>query len=202
MRPYIHRSTKPKRRLLVFDLNGVLLYRKYENMAKADSKADLILNGSSVWVRPGIREFLSRLQRWYDIGIWTSATPDDAHNLVDLVFKQMSFQPLFVLTQADCIPIKIQWPGVRAELKKDVNVLEDKYGYRRGEIIFIDNTIEKMMSLQDYLIVNTWTPAQSSDTELKKIERVLMNALKYSSYHLFPQTGLPHKHHINAFILN
>ena len=75
--------------LVIFDLNGTLLYRararkdKYSIDVPATAKMTGRIRGRNVYLRPFVEEVLNSDK--YDYAIWTSANPENANAMYDLL---------------------------------------------------------------------------------------------------------------------
>ena len=74
-------------RLLVCDLNGVLVLKK---------------SNSSTTVRPNAAEFLRTMSKYYTLGIWSSGRRKTVKSIMKKVLPQDDVQFLFVWSQEKC----------------------------------------------------------------------------------------------------
>lgn len=95
------------KKLIILDLNGILLCRAHKRETKALSPETLAkgidLHNFLVWKRPGLDAFLEYALANFQVGIWTSAMQDNAHKTIDAIMSaETKAQLLFVWTQEQC----------------------------------------------------------------------------------------------------
>ena len=67
----IAKCLSPQRRLIILDLNGVLIHRERRN--GTNSNSGINLSSNNVWVHPAVTTLLdSLLAQGFDTAIWTS----------------------------------------------------------------------------------------------------------------------------------
>jgi carboxy-terminal domain RNA polymerase II polypeptide A small phosphatase len=90
----------PQRPLLILDLDETLVHAR--ETAPADRPpCDFTVFSFPVWRRPHLAEFLLTAGAWFDLALWTAATPPYAQAIVERIIP--AELPLrFVWTRAEC----------------------------------------------------------------------------------------------------
>lgn len=85
------------RRLLIFDLNGVLLLRN-----RVNKNPDFVLGNFYCYKRHGIEEFLDWVHEHYDVAVWSSAIPRNTLPMVEKIWGCRMRDLKFIFTQLEC----------------------------------------------------------------------------------------------------
>jgi hypothetical protein len=85
------------KRLLIFDLNGVLLLRN-----RINKNPDFVLGNFYCYKRHGIDEFLDWVHEHYDVAVWTSAMPHNTLPIVSEIWGDRISKLKFIFTQLEC----------------------------------------------------------------------------------------------------
>ena len=102
---------KSREILIVFDLNGTLLFRvknssekKKAMLANWYSPHDFSVNGTKVYRRQHLHTLMETIStnNDYQYAVWTSAEPKNAVKLAEKLFAGYSKQPLFVFDRTHC----------------------------------------------------------------------------------------------------
>jgi hypothetical protein len=145
--PVLPPPPDPKRsmlpyKLVVLDLNGVLVDRVFSTVP--DAGADMVVTnnyGSSwnVYFKPKCNAFIDYLfKNGFEVAVWTSACKENAEEIVDKLFYDKDL--VFFKSQEDCV-CEHKTGMKKPMFYKPVDRVE---GYSPGEILFIDDTSEKM----------------------------------------------------------
>ncbi len=150
--------TEPKTKLLILDLDETLIYASERPLAHLpDFRAGPYL----VYKRPYVDDFLKACQEWFEVAVWTSASPSYAAEIVEALFP---YPPSFVWASDRCTQAYDPERGEHFSVK---NLRKVKpRGYRLEQIIVIDDTAEKHQQNYGNLVrVREWT-GDLEDTEL------------------------------------
>ena len=122
-------------KLLIFDLNGVLINKKGKNIKKLDN-ADIMIDYAF---------------NNYNVGIWSSARKDTVNNILNEIFRKEQINNLlFIWSQEDCVPIKNTKNNYYPLFTKPLNKVWNKYiDYNESNTIIIDDTVEKLKNYEN-----------------------------------------------------
>ena len=90
-----------KRRLLILDLNDVLICRKHiSDVMKHDIDTTHAIRKGNMffWARPGVDIFLRWCTQRFDVAVWSSMAK---HNL-NIALSVLDFKPMYVWDQSHC----------------------------------------------------------------------------------------------------
>jgi hypothetical protein len=110
-------SLAMKKKLLIFDLNNVLLCKNKHRR-------------TSFFLRPWAIEFVNEMKTLYDIAVWTSGRPETMNSAMQRIFGKMGGpeQLVFYWTQRDCTIIgKNPSKSFSNVFKKDLNRVWDHF---------------------------------------------------------------------------
>ncbi|KAK9748136.1 hypothetical protein RND81_02G038300 [Saponaria officinalis] len=97
---YMGRTLKSRRKLLVLDVNGLLV--DVVAIYPARFKPDFILARKGVFKRPFCDDFLRFCFKNFDVGIWSSRTMQNLTTAVDFLMKNTKNKLLFCWHQSHC----------------------------------------------------------------------------------------------------
>jgi hypothetical protein len=101
----------PRRKLLVLDVNGLLVHRAYKAKPKEYSRPpDAVLGEFSVFLRPHALSFVGWAMENFNVAVWCTATERNAVPLVDMLFAGESERPVVLLHGGDCRQLGIDHP--------------------------------------------------------------------------------------------
>ncbi len=129
-----HTGGSPERKLLVIDLDETLIHGCPEAAG-----GDFLAAGIPVIIRPGARDFLKKMVNFYDLAVWTSATPDYA---ADIVRELFSSPPQFVWCRERCVR-RLNPETLEVEFVKDLKKLR-RLGWDLASVIVVDDSPEKL----------------------------------------------------------
>ena len=101
-------SPLKKNKLIIFDLNGLLVYRirgndKTKKIPK--SKYDYKINKFKIWIRPNAKDFLKYCLLHFNVAIWSTAQIHNILPLIDLLFNEEDKKKIvFIWGQSECTP--------------------------------------------------------------------------------------------------
>ena len=124
-------SAKP---LLVLDLDETLIRSVAD---EGDRECDFELFVYKVNIRPGVAEFLEKVQQWYELAVWSSASPEYVTAVVCRLFAAPE-------------RLKFTWSGRRCTMKFSadeyhwfpVKTLKKitRHGFRLERTLIVDDT--------------------------------------------------------------
>jgi hypothetical protein len=169
---------QPRRRLLVLDMNNVLVYRAYApglDEPDKDPRIKDLLNSAVLlgkhytWKRPGLDEFVDYCLCNFDVAVWSSAQRENVDRLCEFVFGARRRKLVFEWDQSKC-EVAV---GPRTFLKPyDAITSHFPTRWQPGDIMIVDDSIEKVGKnpVGSYLIASAWTPLETD----RRITRGLM----------------------------
>lgn len=167
------------RKLVVLDLNGVLVHRAYVG---AGQQAHPVAEGASpasrvgafdVTLRPNLIPFIDYLFRHFDVAIWSSATPENVRKtLFRVLGKRRCAKFVFIWSrnQCDAVPAPSFSAGTHGQqilLSKPFHRILDEYSqYTTDHIVIIDDSAQKYAGHPNVFVVPSWHPSVQSDVSL------------------------------------
>ena len=124
-------------KMLVLDLDETLIYSRRHTLAGAP---DFDVGPFHVYKRPHLDYFLATCLEWFQVGVWTSASPDYAAEVVRALFPEPD-RLAFVWASDRCTVVYDEELGgfcARKSLKKLL-----RRGYARESVIVVDDSPEK-----------------------------------------------------------
>jgi hypothetical protein len=158
-----------QRRLLVLDMNNVLVYRAYApglDEPDKDPRIKDLLDSAALlgkhytWKRPGLDEFVDYCLRHFDVAVWSSAQRENVDRLCEFVFGPRRRELVFEWDQSKC-DVGV---GPRTFLKPyDTIRSHFPTRWKPGDIMIVDDSIEKVEHnpVGSYLIASAWTPVET-----------------------------------------
>jgi hypothetical protein len=154
----IEKSVASGRKLLVFDLNGVLIHRT--------SLSDFVL-------RPGAINLLQFLSSRCDLAIWSSAKKDTVKRIYRSMFSSSALAPkdsfIFVWNQNQCTINETEQDAGKPSFLKEISQILKQYPQfdYDGGCFLIDDSISKLRSNppSSSICVPTYS-GEASDIEL------------------------------------
>lgn len=74
-------------KLLILDLDETLIYASETELERP---ADFHMGRFHVYKRPHLEEFLTACFSWFDVAVWTSASPAYAQGIVKAIFSDLN----------------------------------------------------------------------------------------------------------------
>ena len=149
---------EPKTKLLILDLDETLIYATERPLAHP---FDFQVGPYFVYKRPYVNDFLRASQDWFEVAVWTSASPSYAIEIVEALFP---YAPFFVWASDRCTQAYDPERGEHFSVKNLRKVKQR--GYQLEQVIVVDDTAEKHQQNYGNLVrVIEWT-GDLEDTEL------------------------------------
>lgn len=165
--------------LIILDLNGILISRKFvdekisdTSSAKTDNSE--IVGKFRIWKRPGCDSFLDFLFSKFEVAVFSSITRPNIEMTVKYIFGEKVSQLKFIYNQNNCVKIS-KLADNEKENKRDITFCKNLQivwnafpEYNENNTLIIDDSPEKMVynPSQAYFIAETWSPAKENDTSL------------------------------------
>lgn len=150
-----------KKKLIVLDVNGLLLYRKFRarSLPPMYRAPDAVVGEFTIFVRPDARAFVQWCSERFEVVVWGTALKQNLEPLIPLVFQSDS-PPVAVLSQSDCTETGLEHPEKKGKalLVKDLRKVWEHPGVQaRG-------TFDSCSTLlvDDAPYKAAWNPAYTS----------------------------------------
>ena len=155
--------------LVIFDLNGVLLYRHPKGPLNFNRKADAYIGGRATFVRPYASALIYHLiNSGHEVGIWTTAMQHNAHALIALL--GIPLQNLkFVWTSTQCHKTNRNDEKGKNLLTKPLSDVWNKFKeYNCTNTVIVDDSILKttMNPKQSVCTTKSYTNPDENDQNL------------------------------------
>jgi len=155
-----------KRPLLVLDLDETLVHAT-SNPPSAKADRYLFQFGYYLQYRPFVKYFLTAMSELYDIGVWSSGTPEYVENVVAHLFP---FKPVFVYGRDMCDFVKFK--DGKYQYIKPLTKLA-KFGYSMSRTLIIDDTRSKCVKNLENAIIPLPFRGNTYDHELLDLSHYL-----------------------------
>lgn len=155
------------KKLLVFDLNGVLISKVRKRSAREnlslqhdeDVGCDFItLEGNVIFIRNGVVDVLTELSKEYYIAIWSSTTLKNVNKIISTVFKNIEF--LFIWDRSTTLldPEYDKYPHDEHSTVKNLNhLLSNPFNWKREftiyNVVLVDDELDKLRFNDDKNII-------------------------------------------------
>ncbi|XP_074316312.1 uncharacterized protein LOC141652630 [Silene latifolia] len=100
-----------KKKLLVFNLSGVLVHRDYYKSPSTKFPPDGFFGSQLVYKRPFLEKFMKFCLERFQVGIWSSAQVQNTDGVVESVLQEFESRFLFVWDQDCCSDYGYKLPG-------------------------------------------------------------------------------------------
>jgi hypothetical protein len=171
---------KLKKKLLILDLNGVLIDRilAKEFIRPIDWGDEIPMElrpkhvgGFLCWKRKNLKSFLKYIFKNFTVAVWSSAKLHNTKKLVEFVFGSLENKLLFIWGQDRCG--KEPHPTSKVKplfLKNLVDVWKEFPEYSLDNTLLIDDSILKNKNnpVETYFISPKWTYIEITDDGLSK----------------------------------
>lgn len=155
--------TAPK--LLVLDLDETLMHVRAEPLSRGP---DFQIGPYFGYKRPHVEEFLRFCFSQFRVGVWSSASPLYVLDAVHYLMTPQQQRALEFTWASDKCQSKLDWDGNQFWCKPLKKLL--RRGYRRAEIIAVDDSPEKWgMSYGNLVRVRAW----EGDLDDDQLQRLL-----------------------------
>lgn len=162
-----------KRRLVILDMNNVLVYRVFRyglDEPDKDPRIKSMLNSAVgvgkffTWDRPGRRDFVEYCLDNFDVAVWSSAKQENVDLLCSHVFGERRPELAFEWDQTKCVPVQDDSRPDRHIFLKPVASVFAAFPGRWDEdsVLIIDDSVSKMSRnpTGSYVIADAWTPLE------------------------------------------
>jgi hypothetical protein len=166
------------KKLLILDLNGVLIHRVISNNINLKSK--IVLGKFNILLRKGIRKFIDKCLAKYNVAIWSSVTKKNINDYIKLIFGDRENELIFVWDQTHChaIPRKNTYPL----FIKNLETVWVKFPqYNQNNTIIIDDSPKKMVNNPKccVIIAKEWIPIKNKEKKDKYLNNLSNRLNKY-----------------------
>jgi len=176
---------KPRHyRLLILDLNGILISRRYEKDRDVKPPKGAYRQGSFfVWLRPGLDSFIKYIFENFDVAVWSSVMKHNIEPLAKEVFGKHYDELFFVADQDYCqkldnpeIDPKTGKPSAKPIFRKNLDVVWLFPGvkgiYDVKNTLIVDDSDDKMINNPKECHFNpgTWVPLEKEDLSMEEFE--------------------------------
>lgn len=175
-----------KRLLLVFDLNGTILYRHSHSSLSTTLEKCGNANGRAIYARPHLEELVRATFSAFDVAVWTSAEEQNAIPMVDSLksFGFLRENLKFLWSRSRCKVV----PRTSEEIKraqeekntpslyvkpvalKDLACLwKEMPEYSEENTLIIDDSLEKICQPQNSIVISGFSansPRAEDDSAL------------------------------------
>ena len=170
------------KKLLILDMNNVLVYRAFKYAQEAEQPETVQYNGSATllggkfwtWKRPHLNAFLDYCFANFTVAVWSSARGENVTDLVDFVFNEdQKRQLLFLWDQSRCTTLRAE---VKPQFFKELAHVWIAYPqYNEDNTILVDDSEQKMSRnpRKTWGLIQAWTfgngKRPEDDLELENI---------------------------------
>lgn len=165
--------------LIILDLNGILISRKFLDEKISSTSTDdrdnsEIVGKFRIWKRPGCDSFLDFLFSKFEVAVFSSITRPNIEMTVKYIFGEKISQLKFIYNQNNCVKISKLVDNEDVNKRditfcKNLQIVWNAFPeYNENNTLIIDDSPEKMVynPSQAYFIAETWSPAKENDTSL------------------------------------
>ena len=149
-----------ERHLLILDLDETLVHATRQALDYAPVRQ---IGPYAVYLRPGVREFLEHVARYFRLAVWTSSSSMYADAVVATLFEDMSVLE-FVWSRERCTPRRDFERDVWVDTKSLHKV--KRRGYDLRKVVAVDDTPQKYARSYGNLVVVKPFEGDRSDDEL------------------------------------
>ena len=178
-----------RRRLIILDLNGLLLFRVMEGKKKAYKdylSTSKKVGNFRVWERPFCVPFVNFVLDNFDVVVWSSAMKHNVDPLVDSVFGERKAELKGVLYQNSCLRQRypdetVKKPLFKKPLEKAWEVAGE--GFDETNTLLIDDTEIKATYADNVFCPSEWTVGMEENAnELSEKGTIRMYLAKLLDY--------------------
>lgn len=158
-----------ERKLIIFDLNGVLIDRQYnkDRSYKPKIKGSSQIGHFLAWRRPLLDRLLNTVFEEYDVALWSSVSTWNIEQFGKYAFGSHWKKLKFVFNQEHCEAV----PGItkkRPLFLKNLSEVWRKFPeYTKQNTLLVDDSAEKSRNNPPhcYLTVKKWLRTDSEDND-------------------------------------
>ena len=151
-----------KRPLLILDLDETLIYGSAVELHR---QADFRVGPYHIYERPYLSAFLEAVSMYYDMAVWSSASPD----YVEAVARRLTsdeFDWCFVWSRSRCIQ-RLHQDRLEHQFIKDLKKVK-KLGYDLERTLIVDDTHHKVArNYGNAIYVRTFEGSDTDDDLLR-----------------------------------
>jgi hypothetical protein len=195
----------PNKKLVIFDLNGILIDRAYIN----DISHPLLAPGNPsvvgkflIWKRPGLDNFLSFLFEYFNVAVWSSISKHNIVPTAKFIFGEHYDKLAFVYDRDFCeiltdVPSERSGP-VRGDhttpkpvVRKNLKTVWQSFTrFNETNTLIIDDSDEKMVNNPICSVFNpgTWKRGDTCDDALGMNGKIFKRLLEFGSAGILPCT--------------
>jgi RNA polymerase II subunit A small phosphatase-like protein len=155
-------------KLLVLDLDETLVYATDDSLER---DPDFEVGPYSVYKRPGLEEFLSRVHAHFNLAVWTSSTRLYAEPVVANIFP--SYIPLHFVWARERCTIRFDPELHEHEWAKNLSKVK-RLGYALEQVVMVDDTPAKLAKHYGNLVRVKPFFGDLSDIELDQLGSYLL----------------------------
>ncbi|KAL2622997.1 hypothetical protein R1flu_003202 [Riccia fluitans] len=124
----IDKMVATSKKLLVLDVNGLLLDTYFQAEQLPERPHDAKVNRFYVYKRNGCEDFVQFCLENFTVGVWSSAREHNVHSLVEFMFKESMEKLAFIWHQEHCTDTKLKHPENKYKpvFLKELSKLWDK----------------------------------------------------------------------------
>ena len=159
------------KKLLILDVNGLLLHRVYGGRGKMQREPDGKVGRFSVWLRPHARDFVRWCVERFVLVVWSTAMRHNVEPLVDFLFEGTAARPHAVFDGSHCTDTGLRHPQRRAKrlVLKELKTVQTALGIDAAtEALLIDDSPYKAAHNPPHTCASPqeWTPHAPVGTAL------------------------------------
>lgn len=172
----------PSRKLLCFDLNGVLCMRTSkrkdpQGAGSTENKVDF--PRQTVWRRFGAAELVQDLQAaGIDVAVWSSAMPANVHEVLRCILPRAAILKLrFIWTSVECEVRGDRYGSNKPAFKKDAHKIVAAFPEYKGRVWIVDDELDKCVPgrEQHFVVVPKW--GGTIDESIVEVARLAYQAV-------------------------
>jgi len=165
------------KKLLLFDLNGTILFRDRGPCRKGYRINESKVRDQKVWMRPYAKKFLDFVFGHFDVGVWSSAMKQNVEPLVKLAFGERAL--VCMLDRSLCTPHPTpEKPyGTLKELSKVWKLFPGKYD-EKNTIILDDSPVKALRNPDNNLVLCEYSPDLMTPAVFDS-DRTLLDLIPY-----------------------
>jgi len=126
------------KKLIILDLNGVLIHRVYKDGLQ------------NIYFRPGIKKFIRLLFKKYDVAVWSCCNKYNTEKLTTQIFGKLKSKLVFIYNRNNC-------SGKSKKEKVLDKVWNDWVEYDKHNTLIIDDTPWKTINNPKEAVYNVTT---------------------------------------------
>lgn len=133
-----------KKKLLIFDLNGIFLVR--QKRGGPSHNPTFVVGNFNCYVRPGVKKFLKWVHHYHDVAVWSSTMPHNTLPIVKHIWGKKMKDLKFIFSQRQCTRVGTMDDGKPIFLKELKYVWEMFPWYDETNTLLIDDSPYKVVN--------------------------------------------------------